>query len=86
MDAIVPITPALDGARVLCRHWTSTQPPREGFIREFSPDQSLVRISKTNFPTDAGYWHRCAELRIDAVLEHAPATRIPQKSKEESEA
>lgn len=72
---------ALDGARVLWRHFLTQRPPVEGWIREFNPDETLVRISATPRATDAGTWHRVYDLRIEAVLEpgRAPALREPSK-------
>lgn len=78
--ASIAITPALDGARVLYRHWMSERPPVEGWIREFNKDASLMRVSASQRATDAGMWHRTIEMRVDAVLEpaKAPKTREPR--------
>lgn len=62
---------------MLYRHWQSVEAPIEGFIREFSPDKSLVRITTTKWAFDAGIWHRAHELRVDAVLEEANAPTAP---------
>ncbi len=80
MNAPVELTPAHDGARVLYRHWMSTQPPMEGFVREFSADKSLVRISRTNEETDPGQWLRSRETRVDAVLEASKAPKVKRES------
>lgn len=77
--ASIEITPALDGARVLYRHWGTTSAPKEGFVREFSADKTLVRISPTSAPTDAGVWHRVYDLRVDAVLDAAKAPKKPRR-------
>lgn len=69
MGKLLYVTPALDGARVLWRHWASAQPPNEGYIREFSPDKLIVRVSRTTGAFDVGSWWRAADLRVEAVLE-----------------
>lgn len=63
-----------DGARILVRHFLSRD-PNERWVREFSPDGQLVRLSRTNAPSDAGTWCRTFDMRIEAVLEpgRAPA-------------
>lgn len=73
---------ALDGARILFRHFMSTSAPSEGFLREFSKDEQFVRISRTNRATDAGTWHRVVHLRVEAVLDpaKAPAELREEKS------
>lgn len=63
----IPLDRSLDGARVLWRHFLSARPPLEGWVREFSADARLVRISKTKY--EDGTWHRCYDLRVEAVLE-----------------
>ena len=59
------------GARVLWVHWMSVKPAQEGYVREFSADGRMVRISKTDRPKDAGAWHEVRELRIVAVLDES---------------
>jgi hypothetical protein len=67
-------SPALDGARVLWRHWATKLPAAEGWLREFSSDGLRVRIClKQNDRREAGTWHLCRELRIEAVLNEASA-------------
>lgn len=66
---------ALDGARVLFRHFLSQRAPVEGWVREFSVAGDYVRISRTQRPGDAGLWHRVYDLRVEAVLE---AGRAPE--------
>lgn len=83
MGKLLELTPALDGARVLYRHWRSTRPMTEGFVREFSPDKSLVRISSSKNAWDAGSWHRALELRVEAVLDDAKAPVAPPTAKGE---
>ena len=77
MSARVPVfvalDRALDGARIAYRHFLSTRPPVEGWVKEFSKDGSLVRISRTHKLKDAGTWHRVYDLRVEAVLEAAAA-------------
>lgn len=73
----IDFTRALDGARILYRHFLTRRPPVEGWVREFSPSGQMVRISKTNRPKDAGLWFRVYDLRCEAILEpgRAPETR-----------
>jgi hypothetical protein len=77
----IEFTRALDGARILVRHFLSKQAPHERWVREFSTDGLLVRISVTRKATDAGQWFRTYDLRCEAVLEEsrAPALREPKK-------
>lgn len=60
---------AHDGARVLWRHWYSTNAPREGWVREVAPNGTLVRIAGTNDPEDKGQWYISKKLRVVSVLE-----------------
>lgn len=69
----VPLNKALDGARVLYRHFLQTRAPSEGWIREISVSGSYVRISKTTKTNDVGLWHRVADLRVVEVLQEAKA-------------
>lgn len=73
---------SLDGARVLYRSFFSTQAPKDGWVREFSKDGQYVRISRTQQATDAGLWHRCIQLRVEAILDaaKAPATLREKES------
>jgi hypothetical protein len=75
--------PALDGARILFRNFLSRHAPVEGWVREFSADGKLVRISRTRKAKDAGQWFRTFELRCEAVLDEAraPALKEPGERK-----
>ncbi len=68
-----------DGARVLVRHFLSTVPPVERWVREFDAEGKHVRLSKTNSVTDAGTWARIYDLVLVGVLEpgKAPAAAEP---------
>lgn len=73
--SLIP-TPALDGARVLWRHWQRPQSSAcEGWLREFSADGRRVRICATQKKRERGHWHDCRQIRIEAQLnpETAPA-------------
>ena len=72
---VIEFTRALDGARILYRHFLSRRPPVEGWVREFAPTGQMVRISRSNRAKDAGTWHRVYDLRCEAVLE---AGRAPE--------
>lgn len=73
---VIECDKALDGARVLYRHFLSTAAPLDGWVREFSVDGEHVRISKTNKATDAGTWHRVYTMRIEGVLDPAKAPKV----------
>jgi hypothetical protein len=78
--AIIP-TPALEGDRVLWRHWQRpTSAAIEGWLREFSADGRRVRICATQKPKERGHWHECRQIRIDAVLD---ASSAPAESGDE---
>ena len=70
---------AHDGARVLVRHFLSTVPPVERWVREFDASGKHVRLSKTAEAKDAGTWARVYDLVLVAVLEvgKAPAAAEP---------
>lgn len=72
------ITPALDGARIVWRHWRSDE-KQEGFVREFTADGRCVRISTTNRKSDAGKWYMARELRCEGVLDPRKAPKDPKK-------
>lgn len=76
----IEFTQALDGARILFRHYLTRTPAREGWVREFASDGRYVRISRTSKPSDAGLWHEVYNLRCEGVLEpgKAPATKEPR--------
>lgn len=77
--AVIP-TRAMDGARVIWRHWQrGGETAQEGFIREFSADERMVRISKTDKPSDAGEWHQARDLRVVAQLDAAKAPKSPKR-------
>lgn len=78
----VEFNQALDGARILYRHYLTRMPPHEGWVREFTTSGEFVRISNTQKVTDAGLWHRVYDLRCEGVLEpgRAPALREPKKT------
>ena len=75
---LVGVERAMEGARILWRYFLSTQPAREGGVREFSADGARVRISKTDGARDAGRWHRCYELVVEAVLDPARAPAVAE--------
>lgn len=71
-------TAALEGGRVLWRHWQHPKSAaQEGWLVEFSDDGRRVRIRKTRDTCERGIWMNCREIRIDAELsEHkAPDER-----------
>lgn len=70
-----------DGARILYRHFMSAQPV-EGWVREFSADGNMVRISKTEKPSDAGLWRRIEDYRLISVLEAAKAPKAKASDEE----
>lgn len=76
---IIDVDQALDGARILHRHCLSNKPPLEGWVREFSRDGRYVRISKTNRLSDAGIWHDCYTLKVEAVLEAGRAPKVTER-------
>jgi hypothetical protein len=87
VSAPVALDKALEGGRVLFRHFLSQRAPVEGWVREFSADGRLVRISKTPKAKDAGQWHRVYDLRVEAVLsETAGPTFGDDDGEEESRA
>lgn len=77
---------ALDGARVLWRHWfqrdTSAE---EGHVREFSPTADFVRIAKTTKRIDIGHWYRCSDLRLVEVLQEKVPLEEPKRRRREEE-
>lgn len=73
-NAPIALDKSLDGARVLYRNWMVDKPV-DGWIREFSPNGEYVRIARTMDLFDAGVWHRCLTLRVDAVLDPARVTK-----------
>lgn len=76
-------TPALDGARVVWRHWQSHPATAcEGWLREFSPDGRRVRICATQNKRERGHWHECRQIRIVALLN---ADTAPDESKPDKE-
>ncbi len=66
---------SLDMARILYRHFMSSNPPSDGWVREFSTDIQFVRISRTQLSDDAGTWHRVSQLCVVGVLDAARAPR-----------
>lgn len=79
---LIELNRAHDGARILYRHYLSANPPRDGFVREFSKNSELVRISRTLSIYDAGDWHRVCHLRIEDILEPALApSYLPKGAK-----
>ena len=77
MSARVPefvaLDRSLDGERIAYRHYLSTRAPVEGWVKEFSVDGALVRISAKEKASDAGTWHRVYDVRVEAVLDAAKA-------------
>lgn len=63
-----PLTLEHDQARILFRHWQGAQTV-EGFVREFSPDGTHVRISATPKKKEQGAWFPVRTLRVEQVLE-----------------
>lgn len=79
----IDLDQALDGARILYRHCMSTNPPSDGFVREFSKTAEFVRISPTSSIYDSGTWHRVAHLRVEDVLEPGRApSYLPKGAKQ----
>jgi hypothetical protein len=74
---LVAVDRSLDGARILWRHFLSTTPAKEGWVKEFTRDGSRVRIAKTDKPADAGLWHRAYDLVCEGVLDAAKAPTPP---------
>lgn len=80
---IIELDRSLDGARILYRHCMSENPPVDGFVREFSKNSQLVRISRSNRVTDAGTWHRVCHMRVEDVLDPAKAPASLKEGKSE---
>lgn len=83
MATIAPKLRGIDrshvGARVLVRHFLSTTPPVERWVREFDASGKHVRLAKTPEAKDAGTWARVYDLVLVAVLDagKAPAPTEP---------
>lgn len=75
----------LEGGRILVRHFLSTSAPLEKYVREFTADGKLVRLSRSNDAKDPGLWSRVAELRVEALLEERRAQEPGFRMSEESE-
>jgi hypothetical protein len=66
---------------VLVRHWQTTKPAEERWLKEFSADGLRVRLTKkADDKRERGTWYVCRELRIEAVLDAANA---PDESPED---
>lgn len=63
-----PLDLRLSGARVLWSHWQHEH-VQEGYVREFSPDGTHCRITRTPKDTDKGSWFRASDLRCTEALE-----------------
>ncbi len=78
---------ALVGARILWRHWLKDQSDvnREGYMQEFSPNGTRVRISKTALPVWDGDWHEVGAVRRLETLELCCVQRIERETREAAE-
>lgn len=83
----VALDRSLDGARILVRQFLSQRPGVEKWVKEFTADGVMVRLSDREKASDAGAWHRVYDLRVEAVLDaaKAPPSKEPRADAGESD-